>query len=104
MTTSGGKLEAVPSHAVAAHAAHASSPEEGLEYAVRVHIVETVASTILQVLTAVVHSPLFLITKDCICFANLKRHKYYYIVFLRIILLTNLLKFSFMVLLLFIRG
>jgi len=85
MTTSGGKLEAVPSHAVAAHAAHASSPEEGLEYAVRVHIVETVASTILQVLTAVVHSPLFLITKDCICFANL-------------------LKFSFMVLLLFIRG
>ena len=68
-----GELETVATHArMSPHSSHAST-KEGLEDAVGVHIVEaSSASTVLEVLAAVVHPPLLLITQDGVSFSDLK--------------------------------
>ena len=70
------ELEAMASHSVMAshtpHPSHAPASKEGLENAVGIYIMESMASTILQVLAAVIHSSLLLVTQNCIGFTNLK--------------------------------
>ena len=69
------ELEAMASHSMMTshtpHSSHATS-KEGLENAVGIHIMESMTSTILQVLATVIHSSLLLITQNCIGFSNLK--------------------------------
>ena len=67
MSRSSTELEVLTSHA--SHAA--SSSEESLKNAVGIDVVEAVTPAILQVLTAVVHPPLLLITEYGIGFPNL---------------------------------
>ena len=73
MTSSSlGELEAVSSHArMTTHASHAAT-KEGLEDTVGVHIVEaSSASAVLEVLAAIIHPPLLLVTQDGISFSDL---------------------------------
>ena len=70
MSRSSTELEVVTS-SHASHAPHAS-PEESLENAVGINVVEAVTSAILQVLTTVIHPSLLLITEYGIGFSNLQ--------------------------------
>ena len=67
------ELEAVTSHArMSPHTSHAST-KEGLEDAVGVHIVEaSSASAVLEVLAAIIHPPLLLITQDGVSLSDLR--------------------------------
>ena len=69
------KVETLSSHPMTTHASHAST-KECLEDAVRINIMETVTSTILQILTTVIHPPLLLITEDSVGLTNLKQIYY----------------------------
>ena len=71
MSRGSSELEMLPPHA--SHSSHPSSSEESLEYAVGVDIMEAVPSPILQVLAAVIHPPLLLVTQYGICFSNLEQ-------------------------------
>ena len=67
------ELEAVSSHArVTTHAPHAAA-KEGLEDAVRIHVVEAAsAPSVLEVLAAVIHPPFLLVTQDGVSFSDLE--------------------------------
>ena len=59
---------------VSTHSTHASATtaKEGLENAVWIDVMEAATATILDVLPAVVHPPLLLITQYCVSLSHLK--------------------------------
>ena len=71
-TRSSSKVKALASsHPVATHASHAAA-KECLEDAVGVNIMETMATTVLNILATVIHASFLVITEDSVGLANLK--------------------------------
>ena len=66
-------VEVMSTHArVSTHATHASAAKEGLENAVWIDVLVAATATILDVLAAVVHPSLLLITQYCVSLSHLR--------------------------------